>query len=83
MKHYTEQEFETAFQKLTNDFVDDFSYSNDLDDPILDHIDSLEFVEMVMQIEDEYEIEIPDEKLEEIMTFNQLKKLIKSKLSIE
>jgi|TARA_B110000003_G_scaffold32719_1_gene30429 acyl carrier protein len=38
--------------------------------------DSLNVVELVMQIEEEYEIEIPDEDAEELHTVKDLKKYI-------
>ena len=38
--------------------------------------DSLNVVELVMQIEEEYEIEIPDEDAEELHTVKDLKKYV-------
>jgi len=38
--------------------------------------DSLNVVELVMQIEEEYEIEIPDEDAEELHTVKDLKKYL-------
>ena len=46
------------------DFRDDFD------------ADSLDFVEIVMSIEDEFEIEIPDEEIENLRTVAQLVKYI-------
>ena len=77
------QTFEIKFLEVIKSFVFDFEESNDMDDPVLDHVDSLEFVEIVMDLEDKFNIEIPDAETEEIVTFNELKTLVKSKLSID
>lgn len=79
----TNQTFEIKFLEVIKGFVFDFSDSNDMDDPVLDHVDSLEFVEIVMDLEDEFNIEISDAETEAIETFNQLKTLVKSKLFID
>ena len=39
-------------------------------------IDSLDIVEIIMKIEDEFEIEIPDEKLEEFQNLGDIAKYI-------
>lgn len=41
--------------------------------------DSLDLVELVMQIEEEFDIEIPDEEFENIATFGELVDLIVTK----
>lgn len=79
----TNQTFEIKFLEVIKGFVFDFSDSNDMDDPVLDHVDSLEFVEIVMDLKDEFNIEISDAETEAIETFNQLKTLVKSKLFID
>lgn len=76
----TNKEFETKFLEVIKDFVSDFSETNDMSDPILDHVDSLEFVEIVMDLEDKFNIDIPDLEIETIETFDQLKTLVKSKV---
>jgi acyl carrier protein len=43
--------------------------------------DSLDTVELVMEFEDEFEINIPDEDAEKIMTVGDAVKYIQSKLS--
>lgn len=50
--------------KDDSNFVEDLGY------------DSLNVVELVMQIEEEYEIEMPDEDAEELHTVKDLKKYI-------
>lgn len=49
---------------LNSDIVDDFG------------ADSLDFVDLVMSIEDEFEIEVPDEAIEEIRTVDDAVKYI-------
>ena len=50
--------------KDDSNFVEDLGY------------DSLNVVELVMQIEEEYEIEMPDEDAEELHTVKDLKKYV-------
>ena len=50
--------------KDDSNFVEDLGY------------DSLNVVELVMQIEEEYEIEMPDEDAEELHTVKDLKKYL-------
>ena len=42
--------------------------------------DSLDVVDLVMTIEDEFEIEVPDEKIENIKTVDQLVKYIEANM---
>ena len=42
--------------------------------------DSLDVVEMLMSIEDEFEIEIPDEKIETLKTVGQVVEYIQDKI---
>ncbi len=43
--------------------------------------DSLDVVEMLMTIEDEFEIEIPDEKIESLKTVGQVVEYIQEQIS--
>ncbi len=43
-------------------------------------IDSLDLVELVMAIEKEFEIEIPDDKIDELVTFNKLLDFVTEKV---
>ena len=45
--------------------------------------DSLDIVELIMGIEEEFDIEIPDEDAEKLTTVGEAMNYIKSKLSIE
>ena len=58
-------------EKISNDT----SFINDLG------ADSLDTVELVMEFEDEFEINIPDEDAEKIQTVGDAVKYIQSKLS--
>ena len=56
--------------KITNDskFIDDLG------------ADSLDTVELIMQFEEEFDIEIPDEEAEKILSVNQALEYINNKL---
>ncbi len=43
--------------------------------------DSLDVVDLLMSIEDEFEVEIPDEEVENLKTVNQLVKYIETHVS--
>ena len=45
--------------------------------------DSLDIVELIMGIEEEFDIEIPDEDAEKLTTVGEAMNYIKSKLSVE
>lgn len=45
--------------------------------------DSLDIVELIMGIEEEFDIEIPDEDAEKLTTVGEAEQYVKSKLSIE
>lgn len=56
---------------------EDFMLPELTDDLIFEEVlDSLDMVEMVMLIEEEYGIEIPDEEAAGVLTFGDLKALI-------
>lgn len=44
------------------------------------HADSLDVVELLMAIEDEFEVEIPDEEIENIKTIGDLTEYIQSNM---
>lgn len=52
------------------------------EDTLLDELDadSLDVVEVVMAIEDEYDIEIPDEEAENVRTIGDIVKILSSKV---
>ncbi|MGB7861523.1 MAG: acyl carrier protein [Acidimicrobiia bacterium] len=54
---------------------DDAHFEEDLD------VDSLGVVELLMALEDEFEVKIPDEEAESIVTVGQAIDLVQSKLS--
>ncbi len=59
--------------KIEQDFIkDDMNFVNDLG------ADSLNMVEIVMKIEEEYNIEIPDEDVESLETVRDLKEYLES-----
>ena len=45
--------------------------------------DSLDIVELIMGIEEEFDIEIPDEDAEKLTTVGEAMNYVKSKLSVE
>jgi len=73
--------FEKVVSILSEQFdVDEASLS--LDTSIADDLnaDSLDVVDLIMSIEDEFDIEVPDEAIESIKTVNDLVKFIEEKL---
>lgn len=59
----------------TNNIQPDSSLGNDLG------LDSLDYVELVMALEDEFEIEINDDESENIQTLAQVARLVFEKVS--
>jgi acyl carrier protein len=54
-----------------------FSHEDELNSPIASAgVDSLEFVEIVMELEEQYGIEIGDEQLHPSVTFSELFKIV-------
>lgn len=57
--------------------IDSITLETDIQDDL--GADSLDVVEMLMSIEDEFEIEIPDEKIEGLKTVGQVVEYIQEK----
>ena len=69
--------FEKIKQILCNDFeIDDIDIT--LDSAFLEDLglDSIDMVDLTMSIEDEFEMELPDEELERITTVGDLVKFV-------
>lgn len=71
----------TVFEKLQKIIAEQLEINiNDitLDSNIVDDLgaDSLDIVDLVMSVEDEFELEIPDEALEKISTVDDMVKYI-------
>lgn len=71
----------TVFEKLQKIIAEQLEINiNDitLDSSIVDDLgaDSLDIVDLVMSTEDEFEIEVPDEALEKIVTVDDMVKYI-------
>ena len=58
--------------------IDSITLETDIQDDL--GADSLDVVEMLMSIEDEFEIEIPDEKIECLKTVGQVVEYIQDKI---
>lgn len=58
--------------------IDSITLETDIQDDL--GADSLDVVEMLMSIEDEFEIEIPDEKIEGLKTVGQVVEYIQDKI---
>ena len=58
--------------------IDSITLDTDIQDDL--GADSLDVVEMLMSIEDEFEIEIPDEKIEGLKTVGQVVEYIQDKI---
>ena len=58
--------------------IDSITLETDIQDDL--GADSLDVVEMLMSIEDEFEIEIPDEKIEVLKTVGQVVEYIQDKI---
>ena len=70
-----------VFEKVKNIILDQINVPEDkitLDANFVDDLgaDSLDAVELIMSIEDEFEIEVPDEAIEEIKTVDDAVKYI-------
>lgn len=58
--------------------IDSITLDTDIQDDL--GADSLDVVEMLMSIEDEFEIEIPDEKIESLKTVGQVVEYIQDNM---
>ncbi|MBQ6884186.1 MAG: acyl carrier protein [Clostridia bacterium] len=58
--------------------IDSITMDTDIQDDL--GADSLDVVEMLMSIEDEFEIEIPDEKIESLKTVGQVVEYIQDNM---
>ncbi len=58
--------------------IDSITMETDIQDDL--GADSLDVVEMLMSIEDEFEIEIPDEKIESLKTVGQVVEYIQDNM---
>ena len=58
--------------------IDSITLETDIQDDL--GADSLDVVEMLMSIEDEFEIEIPDEKIESLKTVGQVVEYIQDNM---
>ena len=61
-------------KKLWENYTDNFEIIRDL------RINSARIVDIVLDIEEEYDIEIDDDSLERIITIKDIKEIIKEKL---
>ena len=71
----------SVFERLQKILAEQFEIDEDditLNSDLVDDLgaDSLDFVDLVMSIEDEFEIEVPDEAIEEIRTVDDAVKYI-------
>ena len=71
----------SVFERLQKILAEQFEIDEDditLNSDIVDDLgaDSLDLVDLVMSIEDEFEIEVPDEAIEEIKTVDEAVKYI-------
>ena len=58
--------------------ADSFTLESDIQDDL--GADSLDVVEMLMSIEDEFEIEVPDDKIESLKTVGQVVEYIQENM---
>ena len=77
---------EEIFEKVKNIVVEQLGVSEDIvkeDATFVDDLaaDSLDIVELIMQIEEEFNIEIPDEDSEKIVTVGDVVEYIKNKIN--
>ena len=73
--------FEERIFQLVAEKSDEPRELFDRDTALAEHLDSLDRVELVMAIEDEFELSIPDEDAEQIVTVGQLIDAVQLKLS--
>lgn len=71
----------SVFERLQKILAEQFEIDEEditLNSDLVDDLgaDSLDFVDLVMSIEDEFEIEVPDEAIEEIRTVDDAVKYI-------
>lgn len=79
-------EEKTVSQRITDVFVKKLKVSADKvgrDTHVVNdlRVDSLEIVELIMEIESEFDIQIPDEEVVNIFTFQQIVDNVKQKLA--
>lgn len=73
--------FEKIRAMLASQFdVDEEKITMDTDIQEDFNADSLDVVDLIMSIEDEFEVEVPDEAVEDIKTVGDLTKYIEAKL---
>ncbi|NEX01823.1 acyl carrier protein [Pseudobutyrivibrio sp. NOR37] len=73
----------TILERLKNVLMNNYNVAEELFDgntSFVDdlHLDSLELLEMILTIEDEFDITIPEEKVESITTINELVSVIEN-----
>ena len=81
-KVFTEIEFKETLNKVISDQLlkPDFVFKPE--DKIYEHMDSLDLVELVMSVEDEFSIEISDDEVESITLFSEFDQVVRSKVEI-
>lgn len=81
-KVFTEIEFKETLNKVVSDQLlkPDFVFKPE--DKIYEHMDSLDLVELVMSVEDEFSIEISDDEVESITLFSEFDQVVRSKVEI-
>ncbi len=77
---------EEIFEKLKKIIIDQLGVSKDIvqkDSTFIDDLsaDSLDIVELIMSIEEEFDIEIPDQDAEKIVSVSDVIKYIKEKIN--
>lgn len=75
-----------VFEKIKDILSDQFDVEEDsitMETSLSDDLgaDSLDVVDLLMSIEDEFEVEIPDEEVENLKTVSQLVKYIESNMN--
>lgn len=73
----------TILERLKNVLMNNYNVAEEIFDgntSFVDdlHLDSLELLEMILTIEDEFDITIPEEKVESITTINELVSVIEN-----
>ena len=76
---------ETIFKTMQDLIAEQFAIDADevtMDSSFVDDLgaDSLDVVDLLMSIEDEFEIEVPDEEIENIKTVGDIVKYIENKV---